>query len=156
MGFLDLTGARFGHLVILSKTEKRRSTYVVWKAKCDCGRECEVTSLQLHYCENTACCGHVDCQYRRKANSHARVDLTGRVYGKLTCLEKTSRRYAGSIIWKCKCECGNIDEIPAAWLMHHGTVECSMCRFDTKHSKKKRKKKVDCANNLEKGENNGR
>lgn len=33
-------------------------------------------------------------------------DLTGRKFGKLTVIEKTEKTKNGSILWKCKCDCG--------------------------------------------------
>lgn len=33
-------------------------------------------------------------------------DLTGRKFGKLTVIEKTEKIKNGSIVWKCKCDCG--------------------------------------------------
>lgn len=38
-----------------------------------------------------------------------RIDLTGCVFGRLIVLEPTDKRdSSGSIIWKCRCDCGNI------------------------------------------------
>ena len=37
------------------------------------------------------------------------IDITGQKFGMLTVLEKTDKRGADrSIMWKCKCDCGNI------------------------------------------------
>ena len=35
----DLTGRRFGKLVAICQTNKRRNSSIVWKLICDCGRE---------------------------------------------------------------------------------------------------------------------
>jgi len=35
----DLTGQRFGRLVVLGDSEKRRWGQVLWKCRCDCGKE---------------------------------------------------------------------------------------------------------------------
>lgn len=44
----DLTGQRFGKLIVLSPTDKRMdSGSVVWKCKCDCGKFAEVSSRQM-------------------------------------------------------------------------------------------------------------
>lgn len=45
--FKDITGQRFGKLVVLNKTDKRISRFVVWECKCDCGNTCEIISASL-------------------------------------------------------------------------------------------------------------
>lgn len=36
---IDLTGQRFGRLVVLGRAENSRSGQAMWKCKCDCGQE---------------------------------------------------------------------------------------------------------------------
>lgn len=46
-------------------------------------------------------------------------DLTGKRFGRLTVLEETSNRIDnGSIVWKCKCDCGNVIEISSKRLVN--------------------------------------
>lgn len=45
--FNDLLGKRFGKLVVTEKTESRSRGLVVWKCKCDCGKECVASSRNL-------------------------------------------------------------------------------------------------------------
>jgi len=35
-------------------------------------------------------------------------DLTGQKFGRLTAIEPTEKRSGSSIVWKCKCDCGEI------------------------------------------------
>ena len=35
-----------------------------------------------------------------------RLDLTGRVYGRLTTIESTESKQGSACIWKCSCSCG--------------------------------------------------
>jgi len=52
-------------------------------------------------------------------------NLTNKKFGKLTALEKTDKRQdGGSIIWKCKCDCGNIIEISSKRLQAGINVSC--------------------------------
>lgn len=44
--FRDLTGQRFGRLVVLKRIENR-GRFVCWLCKCDCGEEAKVTSNSL-------------------------------------------------------------------------------------------------------------
>lgn len=35
------------------------------------------------------------------------IDRTGVRYGRLTAIEPTTKRQNGSIVWRCRCDCGN-------------------------------------------------
>ena len=52
-------------------------------------------------------------------------DLEGKRFGRLLVLHETSKRTdKGSIIWKCKCDCGNIVEISSKRLVNNLAVSC--------------------------------
>lgn len=53
---VDLTNKRFGRLLVLYPTDKRESGFIIWKCKCDCGNETEVSSHNLAS-GNTISCG---------------------------------------------------------------------------------------------------
>lgn len=53
----DLTGQRFGQLTVLYDTHKRSNHRVIWKCKCDCGKEVERVSDSLIQ-GHTFSCGH--------------------------------------------------------------------------------------------------
>jgi len=40
-------GERFGRLLVLGQTEKRMRGQLVWKCRCDCGKEVEATGYAL-------------------------------------------------------------------------------------------------------------
>ena len=44
---LDLTGQRFGRLTALEPTGERRRTSVLWRCRCDCGKEVECETEDL-------------------------------------------------------------------------------------------------------------
>lgn len=76
----DLTGQRFGKLVVLYQTEdhvlsngKRKAK---WYCKCDCGNECDVIGMYLMN-GDTKSCGCLQTE---------RMDLTGQTFGRLTVL----------------------------------------------------------------------
>jgi hypothetical protein len=53
---IDLTGQRFGKLVVLGKAPGRaNSTNAFWKCKCDCGNEIVTLGLCLRKGETTSC-----------------------------------------------------------------------------------------------------
>lgn len=54
-----------------------------------------------------------------------KIDLTGQRFGKLTVIEKTEERTKNSsIIYKCKCDCGNIVKMGSDSLRNKHTISC--------------------------------
>jgi len=60
------------------------------------------------------------------------VDLAGRQIGRLTVVKKTAKRSQSSIVWECKCECGNTVEIASRDLLHYDRKGCGNCK-DREH-----------------------
>lgn len=52
------------------------------------------------------------------------MDLTGQRYGRLTVIEKTPERYHGQVVYKCRCDCGNIKKVPSGSLRNGSTTSC--------------------------------
>lgn len=65
------------------------------------------------------------------------IDLTGKRFGRLVVLEKAGRRVSengnATIMWKCKCDCGNVVEIRGASLRNGNTRSCG-CFIEEKRS----------------------
>lgn len=57
-------------------------------------------------------------------------DLTGLKFGSLTVIEKTDKRLAGRIVWKCQCDCGNIIEKSGKNLLNGHTRHCPNCKAE--------------------------
>ncbi len=64
----------------------------------------------------------------KTSHRNAIEDLSGRRFGKLTVLEQTDRRSGYSVVWKCKCDCGNTTFVSARNLKSGGTVSCGCHR----------------------------
>ena len=57
---IDLTGQRFGYLVVLSEIKERKNNQIQWLCKCDCGNEVDVIgSLLVNGRSKTCGCSHV-------------------------------------------------------------------------------------------------
>lgn len=112
----DLTGQKFGKLTAISPTDKRTSGgNVIWRCKCDCGNACYASSCDLHS-GNTKSCG---CDMGRSP-----VDLTGKKFGLITAIEPTDKRMDGFVMWKCRCDCGNICYCPSGYLNAGRIISC--------------------------------
>ena len=78
---IDRTGRRYGHLLVLGPADRRDGSSIVWRCRCDCGAEIEVSGRHLG--RPTVSCG---CQ-RREA---AAVNLAGDPADKLGQVERTN------------------------------------------------------------------
>ena len=60
---IDLSGRRFGRLLVLFKTDKRDGSHVMWRCQCDCGNVADVSARDLLH-RGTVSCG---CNRREKS-----------------------------------------------------------------------------------------
>lgn len=113
---IDLAGKRFGKLVAIEPTDERRNGSVVWRCRCDCGKETFVLASNLVEGGTQSCgCGRI---------SH----IAGQRFGKLVAIEPTQERKETSIVWLCKCDCGNEVFIPVSRLNSGNTRSCGCSR----------------------------
>ena len=117
---LDLTGQRFGKLIVIKRTEQRQNGSVVWECQCDCGNSVMVNSARLRNGQ-TASCG---CLRKEKSRKASKKDLTGQRFGRLIALKPMEERKNGYIAWECQCDCGNSVMVNGAHLRNGQTVSC--------------------------------
>lgn len=116
----DLTGQRFGSLLVVEPTEQRSHGAVLWRCRCDCGREVIIESRRLRAGLISSCgCREPDIP----------ADLTGRRFGRLTVAEKTEKRTKNrSVLWRCRCDCGGEIETTRDKLLSGGVSSCGCGR----------------------------
>ena len=92
----DITSKRYGKLVAVKPTNERKHGSIVWECKCDYGNTAYVSVIKLQSGFVTTCgCGRA-------------VDISNQRFGNLIALYPTDKRdISGSVIWHCKCDCGN-------------------------------------------------
>lgn len=68
-----------------------------------------------------------------------RIDLLGQRFGRLTVIEETNQRANGSILWKCRCDCGNTVLVRSNHLRRGGVLSCGCYNRDiiTSHGETK-------------------
>ena len=110
----DITGKKFGRLQAIAPVRKReKDNRIIWKCKCDCGNEREVTVTDLNRGAT------VSCGCLRKS------DLVGQRFGRLRVIAPTEKRSTGnSLIWNCECDCGNKAEVTTPCLKNGDTKSC--------------------------------
>lgn len=98
---LDLTGQKFGKLIVKQKTLNRAlDGSVLWQCICECYNSCIVATNNLTT-SHTKSCGRCP----RVKN------LIGFKNGRLTVLEITNEKSGNDVVWKCLCSCGNITKV---------------------------------------------
>ena len=113
-----LIGQRFGHLTVIEDTGKRLHRSIIWKCKCDCGNEHEVTSNNLNGGQVNSC-GKQDCPYHRTFEN-----LKGKRFGKLVAMYPTSMKDGSHMYWVCQCDCGNQHEVASNHLKRGSVQSC--------------------------------
>ena len=129
----DLTGQRFGKLLVLGqeeKTEETKERYKLWRCRCDCGREIvtDTRRLKRGVVRDCGCEPKADARQGRRAE-----DLTGRTYGHLTVLKRAQNR-GGRTCWLCRCDCGREKEVTARDLKAGKVTSCGCHAYDKIHN----------------------
>lgn len=93
-------GSKVGMLTVEEPTEQRKARYIVWRCRCECGRDILLDTRCLQR-------GTVrDCGCRTPVRPNQR-DISGMRFGKLTAVRPTEERgSAGTTVWVCRCDCG--------------------------------------------------
>lgn len=108
---IDYSGKTIGRLTVIEPTDKRVDGKVVWRCACACGKEHFVSSAHLQK-EDILSCGclkdEIAIETLNKYRPDNSLDLLNQRFGRLVVVERTEERSSNqSIIWKCKCDCGN-------------------------------------------------
>lgn len=124
-GHKDITGQRFGRLVAVSFRYYNEKNQDCWLFHCDCGNEKILPATDVKW-GGTQSCG---CLHREHIGNLKKQDITGIRFDRLVALHPTKKRDAsGSIIWKCRCDCGN-----TAWysanILRSGKVHSCGCLY---------------------------
>ena len=99
---MDLTGQRFGRLVVIKDTGERQNGSIIWQCNCDCGNIKNVNSKNLIHA-GTQSCGCLQVEKATKANYK---EIKGQKFGSLTAMQFI-RKKGSNTYWEFECECGN-------------------------------------------------
>jgi dCMP deaminase len=124
----DLKGQTFGELLVLEKVQskfigkKKRISKSTWRCRCSCGKEVFVMATNLrNKGKGTRSCG---CKFL-KSKKYNFNDLTGCKFGYLTVVNKSDKfTKTRGVIWVCKCECGEICDVPTNSLTSGNKITC--------------------------------
>lgn len=62
------------------------------------------------------------------------LDLTGQRFGRLVAIRPTEERYRKTtVVWECRCDCGNIKRVPVTLLRRGAVKSCGCLRMENVH-----------------------
>ena len=124
--YKDITNQRFGRLIALYPINVGKGTGIKWHCICDCGNEKDILSVSL-FNGNTKSCG---CYHRDITSNHNKKPLIGEKFGLLTVIDEIKERtYNRKVLYKCRCDCGNIKIIRGNSLLTGNTFSCGCLRM---------------------------
>lgn len=116
----DLTGKRFGRLIVQHEIKERKNKRVYWHCVCDCGKKVDIQSSSL-IMGHTQSCG---CYNREKTSERSLKDLIGQRFGKLIVIYRASDTEYGHVAWHCVCDCGREVDVSSNHLSTGHTRSC--------------------------------
>lgn len=125
----DLTGQRFGWLVVIERApgvpKSNGKFRTMWRCVCDCGNTTIVSASHLKNGHTTSC----GCKPRpTKA-----PDLIGQSFGRLTVLARSGFYRGGThreAQWLCRCDCGNEVVKTTTYLRGSNCPSCGCAKSD--------------------------
>lgn len=126
--FVDLSGQRFGRLVVLHRVENKWSPsgqgHTQYLCQCDCGNT-TITQAQLLRKGGTVSCG---CYKNETAMKRVHKNLEGQRFGKLLVIARgdvyISPKGKHKSRWICKCDCGNVTNVLQTSLLRGMSISC--------------------------------
>jgi len=128
----DLTGQKFGRLTVLYRDMSNFGEgNARWVCQCDCGNTSLPVPGNCLLSGNTSSCGCLGQEARVARAAKLVKDLKGRVFGRMTVLERSESSSNGKTKWLCQCECGNQHAVLAAGLLNGTTKSCGCLHLET-------------------------
>ena len=87
MRIIDLTGQRFGRLIVVRFIGTSKARQAIWRCQCDCGKETDVRASSLR-CGDTTSCGCLQREVSKEVNTkhgeaHSRLhNIWGQMKGR--------------------------------------------------------------------------
>lgn len=130
---IDLTGQRFGRLVVLGRAENKGKD-TMWHCRCDCGNEKDIRGASLQ-AGLTKSCG---CLSKETTSKVRFKDISGRKIGMIEVLsrvpsvknESKKRTY-----YKCRCSCGNVFVTERERILNGNTKSCGCYKSEQSHKR---------------------
>ena len=122
---IDLTNQQFGYWTVLEQAPSKDDD-TMWLCQCKCGTIRPVRGVNLRKGLSNSCgCKNKEELIQKTKERHIKNNLVGQRFGKLTVIERTEERTNhGSVIYLCKCDCGNEIKVRSSHLTEGQTQSC--------------------------------
>lgn len=131
---IDISGKRYGNLIVQYLLPERKNGLKVWHCICDCGNEKDVVQGALTS-GNTKSCGCLMTKNILKQSQNRIIDLTSQQFGKWTVLHQDTARIGGHKHWICQCECGTVKSVDGNTLRNGTSTSCGCQKFSKGENK---------------------
>lgn len=119
----DLTGMKFGMLLVTGYIAADKWGKTKWVCRCDCGNEAIVPGGHRLRNGDTKSCGCL-----RHDEAHNSFELTGKRFGRLVVIKRIRTKGEKESRWLCRCDCGNEKVISGKYLVYGRTKSCGCMR----------------------------
>ncbi len=120
----DLCGRQFGQLTVIGIDESKKGKGIYWLCRCDCGTTKSYRSNILKKGKVRSC----GCLSRKQSSERNFLDIKGQRFGRLVVIavDHKERDNSGNttIVWRCKCDCGNEIAVSGVALRGGSTKSC--------------------------------
>ena len=130
---IDMTGQRWGKLVVLERAENDPYGKAQWLCQCDCGNQKIIAGASLRKGVTISCGCHRLAKIKQ-FNEQNTINEIGHRYGKLVVISKNTDsklQQDGRAMWNCKCDCGN-ECVVMGKLLRNGHVNSCGCGVKSK------------------------
>lgn len=127
----DITGKRWGRLEAVKFIFRDEKYKDYWLFVCDCGNEKILQAASVKW-GGTRSCG---CLAHEHVSGLKKQNIAGQKFDRLTAISPTQERdAAGSVVWECRCDCGNIAHY-SVMTLKQGKVHSCGCLYRESRAK---------------------
>jgi hypothetical protein len=131
--FIDLTGQRFGRLVVVERAENNKNGSARWNCKCDCGEYVLIKSTNELTSGKRKSCGCLNSE------CHV-IDLVGQEFGRWRVIERSVNKIYldghTKSMWLCECACGKRKIVASNSLRSGHSKSCGCLKSEMTHNRK--------------------
>lgn len=125
----DMTGLRFGRLLVHSKCGADKSGRITWNCSCDCGNKKVVAGTYLRH-GNTQSCGCLSRESIARVGWKNLKNLIGKRFCMLVVVERApTRGLSRKSYWRCLCDCGSFKTVSGHNLSKGSVTSCGCKLF---------------------------
>ena len=112
-------GVPDSRITVIQRDTTKKTNVAKWICQCGCGAifTADGTKLRNGW---TRSCG---CLQKETTSHRTRKNLIGMTFGFLTPIECLGKK-RNTVLWKCKCKCGNIKEVTSNNLLSGQVLSC--------------------------------